>query len=237
MGLVAPQNVGSSWARARTRVPALAGGFLTTVPPGKPYILLRESFQVHIPSQPSLYPMSPGMTIWHLFSKLYPEYFFSSFPLWPILPTSQVMQNLINCYCINYIPRLVTPPSSVYPLSNSICIFLIHLSSYFSGSLKSSIIYWKRLILAFKAFVVDSVDAPSQIFSAILSSPESTGGHSSQPVVKFSSRAPVFLLLSLRDFPSNLGVRLAACSSNPEVWCCSKLYSSILIQCGMRLQR
>ena len=34
-GLVAPRQVGSSQTRAQTRVPALAGGFLTTVPPGK----------------------------------------------------------------------------------------------------------------------------------------------------------------------------------------------------------
>ena len=34
-GLVASRHVESSQTRARTRVPALAGGFLTTVPPGK----------------------------------------------------------------------------------------------------------------------------------------------------------------------------------------------------------
>ena len=36
MGLVAPWHVGSSCTRALTRVPALAGGFLTTEPSGKP---------------------------------------------------------------------------------------------------------------------------------------------------------------------------------------------------------
>ena len=35
MGLVAPWHVGSSRTRDRTCVPALAGGFLTTAPPGK----------------------------------------------------------------------------------------------------------------------------------------------------------------------------------------------------------
>ena len=34
-GLGAPQHVGSSWTRDRTCVPALAGEFLTTAPPGK----------------------------------------------------------------------------------------------------------------------------------------------------------------------------------------------------------
>ena len=37
-GLVAPRHVGSSRTRARTRVPCIAGGFLTTVPAGKPYL-------------------------------------------------------------------------------------------------------------------------------------------------------------------------------------------------------
>ena len=37
MGLVALQHVDSSWTRDRTGVPALAGGFLSTVP-GKSYI-------------------------------------------------------------------------------------------------------------------------------------------------------------------------------------------------------
>ena len=35
LGLVALQHGGSSWTRDRTCAPALAGGFLTTVPPGK----------------------------------------------------------------------------------------------------------------------------------------------------------------------------------------------------------
>ena len=35
MGLVVPRHVGSSRTRARTVSPALAGGFLTTAPPGK----------------------------------------------------------------------------------------------------------------------------------------------------------------------------------------------------------
>ena len=35
MGLAALQHVGSSQTRARTRVPCIGGGFLTTVPPGK----------------------------------------------------------------------------------------------------------------------------------------------------------------------------------------------------------
>ena len=36
MGLAALRHVGSSQTRARTRVPCMAGRFLTTVPPGKP---------------------------------------------------------------------------------------------------------------------------------------------------------------------------------------------------------
>ena len=40
MGLVALRHVGSSWTRARTRDPALAGRFLTTAPPEKPPIKL-----------------------------------------------------------------------------------------------------------------------------------------------------------------------------------------------------
>ena len=36
LGFIAPWHVGTSWTRARTRSPALAGRFLTTVPPGKP---------------------------------------------------------------------------------------------------------------------------------------------------------------------------------------------------------
>ena len=34
--LVAPRYVGSSWTRAQSVSPVLAGGFLSTVPPGKP---------------------------------------------------------------------------------------------------------------------------------------------------------------------------------------------------------
>ena len=42
--LVAPRHVGPYRTRARTRVSALAGGFLTTVPPGKSvcFILKRK---------------------------------------------------------------------------------------------------------------------------------------------------------------------------------------------------
>ena len=36
MALVAPQRVGSSQIRIKTKIPALADGFLTTEPPGKP---------------------------------------------------------------------------------------------------------------------------------------------------------------------------------------------------------
>ena len=36
--LAAPRHVGSSQTRARHLSPALAGGFLTTAPPGKPYV-------------------------------------------------------------------------------------------------------------------------------------------------------------------------------------------------------
>ena len=36
MGPAAPRHVGSSQTRVRTRVPALAGRFSTTAPPGKP---------------------------------------------------------------------------------------------------------------------------------------------------------------------------------------------------------
>ena len=38
VGLVALQHVGSSQTRARTVFPALAGGFLTTAPPGNSHI-------------------------------------------------------------------------------------------------------------------------------------------------------------------------------------------------------
>ena len=39
MGLVAPQHVGSSRTGDRTLSPALAGGFFTAEPPGKPHLL------------------------------------------------------------------------------------------------------------------------------------------------------------------------------------------------------
>ena len=35
-GLVAPQHVGSSWARDKTHIPCTGGEFFTTEPPGKP---------------------------------------------------------------------------------------------------------------------------------------------------------------------------------------------------------
>ena len=38
MGLVAPWHVGSSWTGIEPMSPALAGGFLTTAPPGKSLI-------------------------------------------------------------------------------------------------------------------------------------------------------------------------------------------------------
>ena len=41
-GLVVPQYVGSSMTRDQTMSPALAGGFLTTGPPGKPPSLLKR---------------------------------------------------------------------------------------------------------------------------------------------------------------------------------------------------
>ena len=39
LGLVAPEHMGSSWARDWTSVPALQGRLLTSGPPGKPYFL------------------------------------------------------------------------------------------------------------------------------------------------------------------------------------------------------
>jgi len=41
LGLLAPQHVRSSWPRIESMLPALAGGFLTTGPPGKPRLHLR----------------------------------------------------------------------------------------------------------------------------------------------------------------------------------------------------
>ena len=38
MGLVAPQHVGSSWTRTRTRVPCTGRQILNTAPPGKPLL-------------------------------------------------------------------------------------------------------------------------------------------------------------------------------------------------------
>ena len=43
MGLVALRHVGSSGAGLKPVSPALAGGFLTTVPPGKPCLVFFES--------------------------------------------------------------------------------------------------------------------------------------------------------------------------------------------------
>ena len=60
----------------------------------------------------------------------------------------------------------------------------------------------ESLTLAFKVFEVDSVDALSHTLSAIMSITEAIDRHNSQPAVKFSSQAPVFLL-SLRHFPNN----------------------------------
>jgi len=43
MGLVAAQHVGSSWTKGIEPVsPALAGGFFTTEPPGKPSFSLKK---------------------------------------------------------------------------------------------------------------------------------------------------------------------------------------------------
>lgn len=80
----------------------------------------------------------------------------------------------------------------------------------------------ESLTLVFKVFEVDSVDALSHTLSAIMSTPKAIDGHDSQPAVKFSSQALVFLL-SLRHFPNNWGVRLAAYSSNPDKGRCSYL--------------
>ena len=44
MGLVAAQRVGSSWTKGIEPVsPALAGGFFTTEPPGKPSFSLKQN--------------------------------------------------------------------------------------------------------------------------------------------------------------------------------------------------
>ena len=55
-GLVALRHVGSSQTRARTRVPALAGRFSTTAPPGKPlsfvfkenYVMVLKKYMIII---------------------------------------------------------------------------------------------------------------------------------------------------------------------------------------------
>ena len=47
-GLGAPWHVGSSQTRARTASPTLAGGLLTTVPPGKPHCM-SQSHAGHLP--------------------------------------------------------------------------------------------------------------------------------------------------------------------------------------------
>ena len=50
-GLVAPRHVGSFGTRARTRIPCMAGRFLTTVSPGKSpnqlFNVISSSFQCH----------------------------------------------------------------------------------------------------------------------------------------------------------------------------------------------
>lgn len=167
--------------------------------------------------------------------------FFSPFPPWPTLPTPKVIPKLIS-YCINYVNsstsgctalQYLSPKQFYMHLPNTLILILLNCSV----SLKNSIIYQKIFTLAFKASVVNSVDAPSHILSALMSSHEAAGGDSSQPVVKFISWAPVFLLLFLKDFPRNLGIWLAVCSSNSEVWWRSNPYSSTLNQWGMRLQR
>lgn len=73
----------------------------------------------------------------------------------------------------------------------------------------------ESLTLVFKVFEADSAGALSHTLSAIMSTPKAIDGHDSQPAVKFSSQALVFLL-SLRHFPNNWGVRLVAYSSNPD---------------------
>ena len=49
MGPVALWHVGSSQTRARTRVPALAGRFSTTAPPGKPLLRIFKILKVTSP--------------------------------------------------------------------------------------------------------------------------------------------------------------------------------------------
>ena len=103
-----------------------------------------------------------------------------------------------------------------------------HSFNPWSGSLDSTChMAWSKkrkesLTLAFKVFEADSVDALSHTLSAIMNTPEAIDGHDSQPVIKFSFQAPVFLL-SMRHFPKNCGVQLAAYSSNPDRDQCSYL--------------
>ena len=81
-GFVAPQHMGSSWPRARTHVPSLAGKFSTTGPPGKPlcYYMNHSSALIHLESgrhDSSLHrecsapgsrvscPPRPSFRLWH----------------------------------------------------------------------------------------------------------------------------------------------------------------------------
>ena len=51
MGLVAPRHVGSSWTGIEPVSPALAGGFSTPAPPGKPQAACIFSFFLHVSFQ------------------------------------------------------------------------------------------------------------------------------------------------------------------------------------------
>ena len=85
-GFVAPQHMGSSWPRAQTHVPSLAGKFSTTGPPGKSlyYYINHNSVLIHLESGRhdfSLYtecsapgshvscPTPPSFQVWHLQGK------------------------------------------------------------------------------------------------------------------------------------------------------------------------
>ena len=63
-GLVALRHVGSSWTRDRTHVPALAGKFLTTGPPGESppplWTHIRKQAFLAAPSQADLQITSPS---------------------------------------------------------------------------------------------------------------------------------------------------------------------------------
>ena len=68
-GLAAPRHVGSSRTRARPVSPALAGGFFTTAPPGKPQYFISNPGSCKSPSHLRAFAQV-AVPAWALFAHL-----------------------------------------------------------------------------------------------------------------------------------------------------------------------